>query len=171
MDGHMNTPRNSYHRQALQSLLCTAVLLLACGCATKRAPLWANTAVLDVPYERVWNEVVELNRALSPETTVDPMQGMVQTSYISADKENFPFEQFSHEPGIFHKWGDRRFTTRYDVRKVSEDKTHVSVASQFTAFSTRRERWVVWPSNGKHEESLLSALRGRLENSSGAAAR
>jgi hypothetical protein len=166
----MHTPDTHSGWRSLAPLLCTVALLLACGCATDRPPQWQNTAVLDVPYNRVFNDIVEFTRSFAPDTYVDALHGIVRTPDLRANLEEFPFDHFSREPGVFHEWSTRRFNTRYEVRRVSEEKTEVSIAAHYSAFSTADNCWLVWPSNGKYEEFLLSELRDRLQRGSHAAA-
>jgi hypothetical protein len=152
-----------------------ALLLAACaaflfgGCAHERPAAWRNTTVLNEPFEKAWNSAIDYAGVFGAPVTANLLEGAIQTGEIRVEMEDFPFEGFATEPGVFHKWGPRRFNARYELRKLSESQTAVSVTCHFSAYSINIGRWHSWPSNGKYEEFLVSDLRSRLEGESRAA--
>jgi hypothetical protein len=163
----MHTPDTQSGRFSLSTVLCLAALLLACGCTSTPPAAWENTGVVDAPYNRVYEDVVEFVRTVDTNSHVDRLHGIIQVPDKFVLLEEFPFESYCEEPGVFHKWANRRVNTRYELRRVSEEKTAVAIASQFSAFSISENRWVAWRSNGKYEAMLLSQLRTRLQGRQG----
>ena len=80
----MHTPDTQSGRFSLSTVLCLAALLLACGCTSTPPAAWENTGVVDAPYNRVYEDVVEFVRTVATARITMP-KSMVR---LSAGRES-----------------------------------------------------------------------------------
>lgn len=154
------------------ALMVVLMTLVGCAASQQLTPATprTDTAVLDAPFDKVWQATVAtLAEEGMPIQTIEKESGIVTTQFVSfasgysAERE---IDQLAKRPRTFlglGTWNSGRYTLSIYVSRVDSATTRIKATPHIEGFENNVSKsWVMCESNGALEEKMFAGIRSKL---------